>query len=193
MVVIMTDVLELHTGSKPAPGELALVQGFVNTFDLEAERDELASPELLQLWLTRHGLLAKGEPVNDGEHEQVLEVREAFRALLLANNGQPLDAGAVALLEGAAKASPLVTHFEEAGTARLEPATTGVSGALGRLFAISYRAMTEGSWPRLKACLSDACHWAFFDHSKNQSGTWCTMAVCGSRMKARAYRRRHKG
>jgi hypothetical protein len=91
MMVTMADVLELHTGSKPAPGDLALVQGFVNTFDIEAERDELKSPELLQLWLERHGLMAKGEAVSEAELQEVLTVREAFRALLLANNGVELE------------------------------------------------------------------------------------------------------
>ncbi|MGH2778535.1 MAG: CGNR zinc finger domain-containing protein, partial [Actinomycetota bacterium] len=32
---------------------------------------------------------------------------------------------------------------------------------------------------------------AFYDHSKNRSGKWCTMRVCGNRAKTRAYRERH--
>ncbi|HEX6654657.1 MAG TPA: CGNR zinc finger domain-containing protein, partial [Candidatus Limnocylindria bacterium] len=32
----------------------------------------------------------------------------------------------------------------------------------------------------------------FFDRSRNRSGTWCTMAVCGSRMKSRSYRSRRR-
>ena len=52
-------------------------------------------------------------------------------------------------------------------------------------------AMAEGSWARLKACPADNCLWAFYDETKNRSGTWCSMSVCGNRTKARAYRRRH--
>ncbi|HUY61935.1 MAG TPA: CGNR zinc finger domain-containing protein, partial [Candidatus Dormibacteraeota bacterium] len=48
----------------------------------------------------------------------------------------------------------------------------------------------DGSWARLKACPAQRCHWAFFDASRNRSGTWCTMAVCGTRAKARSYQRR---
>ena len=69
----------------------------------------------------------------------------------------------------------------------------GVDGALGRLLVIVYRAMETGTWPRLKACRSDTCQWAFYDHSKNRSGHWCSMAVCGSQHKARTYRERQRG
>ena len=48
--------------------------------------------------------------------------------------------------------------------------------------------MADGTWRRLKACREDTCQWAFYDRSKNRSGTWCSMAVCGNRAKARAYR-----
>jgi predicted RNA-binding Zn ribbon-like protein len=85
-----------------------------------------------------------------------------------------------------------VVRFDAAGRSRLEPSASGVDGALGRLLAIVNTAMTDGTWPRLKACRSHACLWAFYDASKNRSGAWCSMAVCGSRSKARAYRRRHR-
>jgi predicted RNA-binding Zn ribbon-like protein len=63
--------------------------------------------------------------------------------------------------------------------------------ALGRLLAIVHRAVVEGTWQRMKVCPADDCRWAFYDHSKNRSGKWCSMAECGNRMKARAYRARH--
>jgi predicted RNA-binding Zn ribbon-like protein len=54
--------------------------------------------------------------------------------------------------------------------------------------------MANGTWERLKACaLHDTCEWAFYDWSKNRSGTWCDMKVCGNRSKARAYRERKRG
>jgi len=78
------------------------------------------------------------------------------------------------------------------GHAQLAPVATGVDTALGRLLAIVYTAMAEGTWPRLKVCRSETCRWAFYDSSKNRSGAWCTMAVCGSRVKARSYRQRRR-
>jgi predicted RNA-binding Zn ribbon-like protein len=48
--------------------------------------------------------------------------------------------------------------------------------------------MLDGSWSRLKACRQ--CGWAFYDYSRNRSGSWCSMQLCGNRTKTRAYRRR---
>ncbi|MDQ3777760.1 MAG: CGNR zinc finger domain-containing protein [Actinomycetota bacterium] len=48
--------------------------------------------------------------------------------------------------------------------------------------------MRDGSWQRLKTCRN--CGWAFWDESKNRSGVWCSMQLCGSRLKVRRYRNR---
>ena len=76
------------------------------------------------------------------------------------------------------------------GTASLVPQAPGMDGALGGIVAIAYAAMADGSWRRLKACRRDVCQWAFYDHSRNRSGAWCAMAICGNRTKTRGYRRR---
>jgi predicted RNA-binding Zn ribbon-like protein len=34
--------------------------------------------------------------------------------------------------------------------------------------------------------------WAFYDRSKNRSGHWCSMRVCGNRAKARQFRERRR-
>jgi len=81
---------------------------------------------------------------------------------------------------------------DEDGRAELAPAAGGVDSSLARLLAIISSAMADGTWSRLKACRDDDCQWAFYDRSKNRSGTWCTMAACGNRSKARAYRKRER-
>ena len=65
-----------------------------------------------------------------------------------------------------------------------------VGGVTARLLVAAVGASSEGTWRRLKACRNEGCMWAFYDASKNRSGSWCTMDVCGSRAKMRAYRRR---
>jgi len=74
----------------------------------------------------------------------------------------------------------------------LEPLAGGVAGALGRILAIVCAATVDGTWARLKACRNDGCQWAFYDASKNRSATWCSMSICGSRTKVRAYRQRRR-
>jgi predicted RNA-binding Zn ribbon-like protein len=58
-----------------------------------------------------------------------------------------------------------------------------VDGAIGRVLAVVYGAMADGSWERLKACPREVCHWVFYDASRNRSGKWCAMSVCGNRTK----------
>jgi len=119
-------------------------------------------------------------------------LREALRALLLANNGEPVDPGAVGTINEIADDLSCRVRFGPAGDCELEPTGRGIEAALGAILAIVYRSMAEGSWERLKACRADTCQWAFYDRSKNRSGAWCSMAVCGNRAKARAYRQRQR-
>jgi predicted RNA-binding Zn ribbon-like protein len=186
-------MLDAMTAVRQAPEPLRLVQEFVNTLDLESGHDELARTWGLQGWLLERGLVAVGDDVREDERRRAVEVREALRQLLLANGGETLDPAALDALGRASEARSLELRFVAGGGAVLEPAEPGVAGALARILAVVYAAMLEGNWPRLKACRNDACRWAFYDGSKNRSAAWCTMAVCGSRVKARAYRARRAG
>jgi predicted RNA-binding Zn ribbon-like protein len=176
--------------SSPAPGALELVRGFVNSVDLEAGVDQFADPAALAAWLAERGLADLGERLRGGDLERAVELREALRALLLANAGHGLDRDAVGALDRVAGRSRLTVRFDAAGLAALEPQGSGLDRAVGRLLAAVHSAMVDGTWPRLKACANDTCRWAFYDRSKNRSGRWCTMQACGNTLKARAYRRR---
>jgi predicted RNA-binding Zn ribbon-like protein len=181
---------------QPAPGALRRLQQFINTYNIEREHiglrtEEFASPADLRRWLVRHALLRRGTRVRAVEVRRAREVREALRRLLLAHNGWPVDSTAVGVLDRLAQDARLVVRLRHDGQVRLESHAAGIIGALGRLVAWAFMAQIEGTWPRLKACRR--CHWAFYDHSKNRSGRWCVMSVCGNRMKAQAYRSRHRG
>lgn len=43
---------------------------------------------------------------------------------------------------------------------------------------------------RLRACANDECNLFLLDHSRPGTAKWCSMAVCGNRMKARTHARR---
>ena len=174
-----------------APGRLELVREFVNTADLEGDEEELATPAGLARWLRANDLLEADAEVGEKDLERALAVREALRAQLKANNGSERDPAAVATLHEAANRAEIALSFDEAGASSLEPRTHGADGAIGRLLTIVHEAEHQGIWPRLKACPWHTCHWAFYDNTKNASGVWCTMEVCGNRAKAKAYRERH--
>ena len=180
------------TAQRPAPHQLDLTIDFVNTADLERGTDALGDGAALAGWLATHGLLAGGERVSRSQHADAIELREALRRTMLANNGAPADEQAAAQLEAAARRGELSVHFR-GGTAQLEPCAGGPDGALAALLAPVAAAMSDGTWARVKACRADTCHWAFYDLSRNRSGTWCDMAACGNREKVRAYRARSPG
>jgi predicted RNA-binding Zn ribbon-like protein len=176
----------------PAPGRLRVLQAFVNTTDRIISLDELSSPEKLREWLTAWDLLEHGTLGSD-ELARSLELREALRELLVANaEATEVPRAALERLNRAGAEGRLVVRFTRAGEGELDASAPGLAGALGRLVAIAYTAMADGTWWRLKACRSDECRWAFYDSSRNRSGAWCTMSVCGTRAKSRAYRRRRK-
>src|SRR3954451_22417191 len=169
---------------KAAPGELNHIRRFVNTLDLEDKTDKIAEAGALRDWLAERELIEPGAELTGADVRHAQEVREALRKLLLANNGDPLDPAAVETLNAATRRAELHVHFGPEGETGLTPCRVGIDGAIGRLLAIVSHAMADGTWPRLKACaLHDTCEWAFYDWSKNRSGTWCDMAVCGNRAK----------
>jgi predicted RNA-binding Zn ribbon-like protein len=135
-------------------------------------------------------LLAAGEPVGETAVGRAREAREALRALLAANNGREVDAGAVGALNRAAERARLGVRFGADRGAALEPGAGGVDGAIGAVLAAAHAGMEEGTWGRLKVCANGGCTWAFYDRSRNRSSRWCSMAECGNRTKTRAYRRR---
>lgn len=175
--------------------DIELLQAFVNTNDVDSDRDALGTPEQLREWLAARGLVDPRVPADPEAHRRALAVREGIRALGRANNDEPVAAAAVAAMNEAARSVALTVSVEpEAGEGgwRLVPAGSGIDGFVGRILAAVAAAMAAGTWSRVKACRNDTCQWLFFDRSRNRSGTWCTMAACGSVMKARAYRARQR-
>lgn len=175
------------------PDGLETVRAFVNTTDVGSGSDELATPSALVAWLSEHELVEGKVEASERDLERSRALREALRAFLYANAGGELDPKAPAVLDSTAELAGLRLRFDAAGGASLVPSAGGVEGAHGRLLAIVAEAMRARTWERLKACRSDDCRWAFFDTSKNHSRAWCSMAVCGNRAKARAFRERHAG
>ncbi|HEX2088324.1 MAG TPA: ABATE domain-containing protein [Actinomycetota bacterium] len=178
-------------GRLPAPGGLRLVQEFVNTNDIEGGTDALATPDALQAWLRSRGLLPRGGRVSRPDVHRVVAFREAVRSLASANTGARIDPAALRLLNDTS--AKVRIRFGPAGDARLDPDQGGVPGFLSHVSSLIHNAMLDGSWSRMKVCRRDVCQWLFYDHSRNNSSTWCAMAVCGNRAKTRRYYQRRHG
>jgi predicted RNA-binding Zn ribbon-like protein len=171
-----------------APDPLRLVQRFVNTVDKDHGREWLGTPHDLADWfeeaglgcvrVTRHGV------------ERAHDLRSALQAFLAANNGRKLDDDAIATINRTANAAKLTAGLDERGRLQFHVRGHDVDAALGRIVAVAFSTLTDGSWSRLKTCRN--CNWAFYDYSRNRSAKWCSMLICGNRLKSRTYRRRRQ-
>jgi hypothetical protein len=182
-------------GRNPAPGELALVQAFVNTrWDLTSEDqgEILVSTGALQDWLRARGLIGGRDHLDPRDLDRALTIREGLRALAFANNGRPLDTGAVDAMRRASEGAATEIRIEPHGPRFVPGGEIPLDGAIGAIFAVTAQAMIDGTWQRFKACPGRHCGWAFYDDSRNRSARWCSMKVCGDREKARAYYERSK-
>ncbi len=124
----------------------------------------------------RFGALA---PVAAENRGRLLQLREAtdrhFRAAISATGRPEFLAD---LLE--AIAAVLRRSLPHVGALSLDTATAQS--------ALSLAASTEPD--RLKICPN--CGWLFLDRSRNRSRTWCDMAVCGNRTKAKRHYHRNR-
>ncbi len=182
------------TENKPAPMPLLRVQAFINTLDFEDGTDLLFLPAVARDWLVDAGLLRAGaaEPTASGL-ELARDVRESIRSLTMDPAGADPRDGRVAPLRQVAAAHRARLTVGDDGAVGLEnDREEDLGDALFELLLIIRRAQQDGTWSRLKVCANPDCRWAFYDRSRNQQGNWCSMAVCGNRLKNRQLRARRR-
>jgi len=184
---------DLEPGRRdPAPQPLRVIQQFVNTYNHELgdNRDRLRSLREAREWLIEHSLLEPARKLTANDLKRLRSLRETMRGLV----GLSGDSESSALqdlsydLGGGIRMNVAIASD---GRVRLEPTGAVVERIAGSLLVIVHEAMVTESWSRMKLCRQ--CEWLFFDHSRNRSGSWCAMAVCGNRAKNRAYRKRTGG
>src|SRR5437870_1962262 len=115
-----------------APEPLRLVQQFVNTVNLESRED------WLDRWFEGEGVSASADEV-----DRARPVREAVRELLYANNRQPVEGDPLPVLAAAADAASFSIDFSRP---ELVASADRVEGAVGRVLAITFLTMLDGSW-----------------------------------------------
>ena len=184
---------QIEPGGRPkAPGRLELLQRFINSsnHDFPPDWDRIGTAAKAQAWLRQKELVGPGDVVSNADAARLRELREALRALVIANHGAELDPAAARVIREASRSARLIVALDPAGSTALEPAQPGVDGAAATLLGILHEAQLTGQWSRMKGCRR--CEYAFFDRSKNRSAAWCAMSICGNRTKNRAYYRRRR-
>ncbi|MEU8184054.1 CGNR zinc finger domain-containing protein [Micromonospora sp. NPDC049044] len=176
----------------PAPGPLALVQDLANTVDIEAGRDTLVGVDDLVAFCAAHDLPA---PTRTGDElAAVRRLREALRDVCQAHAGVDVPPATRTTLAELFRDAPLTVEIDAHGRARPvpPPGLTGAAALTAEVGRVVLVAEADGTWPRLKACAAHECRWVYYDHSPAGRSRWCTMSICGSRAKMRAYRDRSR-
>jgi len=162
-----------------APGSLRLVQLFLNSSSHDTGLELLGTPAQLAGWFAERQLPI--ERVGPAALQRAWNLRVELRALVSSGCAP----GSV--LQNAARRARITIDLTEP---RLVPQAQGLDGALGLMLIAVYDSIRDGTWSRLKTCRN--CGWAYWDNSKNRSGAWCSMQLCGSRLKVRRYRDRQR-
>ncbi|WP_084700843.1 CGNR zinc finger domain-containing protein [Streptacidiphilus anmyonensis] len=156
-----------------APEPLRLVQDLVNTLDVDSGADALET------------FAAEGVDL-----VRARAFRELLRLVCAAHGGMDISSESIEIFEGQLAIAPLVLALRPDGSAELVPAPGLPPTEL--LFAQVAAAVAASGkdFLRLKACADESCREVYYDRSPAGRGRWCSMAVCGSRAKMRAYRAR---
>jgi hypothetical protein len=169
-------------GVAPAPGGLWVVQDFVNT-DAGGRPDLLADAGSAQQWFA-----ALGRPpvvLTDRDRRKLADLRVRLRAALHHRDG----AAAEWIVASGVSAG---LRLAGDGTVVTEPQGTGWRLVASVLLIELLRAQETNVWPRLKVCRNEACGTAFYDRSRNNSGVWHDVLVCGNAINLRASRARRR-
>lgn len=175
-----------------APEDLELLRRFLSLHDHEPGNPDSLPPdeESLRWWLADSALVPAGTPLSDDDLRWALEVRAALVEKVREHMDHPRNADAIELLDRAATRTGLRLCFGCSDDRPIHVDEEGVLGAVGDLLGAAFLAELDGRWDRFRICGDPGCSAVFYDHSRNRSGKWCSMATCGNRAKVRAFRER---
>jgi predicted RNA-binding Zn ribbon-like protein len=141
--------------------------------------DDFADTAKARAWLAGAGGVG-----SEAELANVLEVRDLLQAVV--RGERPAD-GLTPVLEGVARL-PEIRDGAITWHLNVPP-----ERELAVRAVLAWDALAKNSPGRLRPCANDACRLFLIDHSKAGTARWCSMAVCGNRMKARRHYQRAHG
>src|SRR5262252_35998 len=138
--------------------------------------DDFADADHGRAWLAGAGGLG-----TEAELQHVLEVRRLLQAVV--RGKQPPDVLAPAL-RGVTRV-PAMTGRQITWILSVPP-----ERELAVRAVLAWDALARNNPGRLRPCANDECRLFLIDHSKANAARWCSMAVCGNRVKARRHYQR---
>jgi predicted RNA-binding Zn ribbon-like protein len=154
--------------------------------------ESLHEPADLGAWLAQPPLTAVlTEPVTPRDLAAAKALRQAiWDAAHARAAGRPLPAEAVAALNEAGAAAPLVPELAADGTATAWAPPVRAAQALSTMAREMIELLSGPLAGRIRECASDNCPLVFVDSSRPGARRWCAMERCGNRHKLRALRAR---
>jgi predicted RNA-binding Zn ribbon-like protein len=138
--------------------------------------DGFADTAGARAWLASAGGLG-----TEAELRHVLRVRQALQAVV---RGEQPPAVLASELQGVT-CIPAITDGQITWTLSVPP-----DRGLALRAVLAWDALAKRSPGRLRPCANDECRLFLIDRSKANAARWCSMAVCGNRMKARRHYQR---
>ena len=105
----------------------------------------------------------RADSVSAADLRRAIDVREGLRAVLLQNNGLPLDEERVSGSTARWAARRCGSASSPAATPSSWRAARASTARSRRLMAMVAAGVESGRWERLKACPREECEWAFYD------------------------------
>jgi predicted RNA-binding Zn ribbon-like protein len=139
-------------------------------------RDDLEDPALAKTWMRQHGITP-----TRAELTALVDVRSLLQAVVRGERGP----AALRTYLDAVTLNPVATaHGVDWRVATTGPSTGAVRAVL------AWDALRITSPGRLRPCANTECQLFLIDRSKPNTARWCSMAICGNRMKARRHYQR---
>ena len=163
-------------------------------------RDFLADDSAVLRWLERAGLSTPGAAKVCRRHPGRLticarELREAFRAGVLCRKGKRVaNVTALNRLLGGRGAFSQIDWRKGQLPRRVRLRHVGSPEDLLAPLAESMAdLLVDADFALVRRCENPECVLWFYDRTKAHRRRWCSMAVCGNRMKVAAFRARQRG
>jgi predicted RNA-binding Zn ribbon-like protein len=140
------------------------------------QHDALGEPASAQQWLRRHGGTGSA-----AERQHTIAARDLLQAVVRGEISAAKTAKLAALVEDVTSRPSITNDGVEWSFDVAEPRRPALRAVL------AWDELRRNSPGRLRPCGNPECALFLIDHSKPNTARWCSMAVCGNRMKARRH------
>ncbi len=145
-------------------------------------------------WCVESGLLSAAPRSTGAQLGQARRLRESlYRVVQAGRAGQRPEPQDLDLVNRWAARPPLVPRLEADGRTRTLSGAPPLDAVLATAARDAVDLLAGPGLDKVKVCAEDSCSILFVDSSRPGKRRWCSMSICGNKIKKAAYRKRHSG